>query len=153
VAALQGTSAQVIIALNKSKQFALICLGEAASNLVAGILLAPHIGIVGVAAATTVPISIATFGIYVPMACRLISLRVRQLARRLLVPTVVNVITYIALHLFTRPERLFSNLLVLLAASAAVCSLSFSMSAILDRGERTIYVEMLRKISPRAFRG
>jgi O-antigen/teichoic acid export membrane protein len=152
VAALQGTSVQVIIALNKSRVFALLSIGEATINLVTGILLAPHVGIVGVAAATTIPISLATFVIYMPMACRLIALRVRQLARRLLVPTLVNAVAYAILRVFTAPERLFSNLLVFLAASAGVCSVSFCASAILDRGEREIYLEMLRKVSPRAFR-
>jgi len=149
VAALQGTSAQVIIALNKSKVFALVSLVEAGTNLALGIFLARRIGIVGVALATTIPITITTFGIYVPLACRLIGLRFPLLLRRLVLPVGVNGLAYIALRLLGAEQYVFSNLLLLLIVSAGLFTACFSACVLLDRGERATYLGMIRQLSLR----
>ena len=149
VAAIQGASAQVIIALNRYRVFALISLAEAATNLAAGIFLAKRVGIVGVAFATTIPITITTFGFYVPLACRILGLHYRLLLRRLLLPAIVNGLVFAGLCLAGWQRLHFPSLLIMLAASAGLFVSCFCLCILVDRGERATYLEMLHQLSPR----
>jgi hypothetical protein len=64
-------------------------------------------------------------------------------------PVAVNAIAYGILRLAAGGQHLFSNLIVLLAASAVVFVVCFSASFLLDPHERSTYVDMLRQLALR----
>jgi hypothetical protein len=112
-------------------------------------VLAKHIGIIGVALGTTIPLTIMAFGVYLPYACRVIELPYRRLLGRLALPVAVNAVAYGILRLTAGSQHLFSNLIVLLAASAGVFAVCFGASFLLDSHERSTYVDMLRQLATR----
>jgi len=148
-ATLTGSASQVILALNRYKVIALVSLGEAAANLILSIVLVRRIGIVGVALGTTIPLCAMTLGVYIPFACRLIDLPYSRLLRRLLLPTVVNLVAFGILRLFANGPHLFSNLIELIGASLGVFGMCFSASFVLDPNERSTYLVMLRRLALR----
>jgi O-antigen/teichoic acid export membrane protein len=144
IAALQGTSAQLLFALNRYKKLAVIGLAEAAINIGLSIILAKHLGIIGVAWGTAIPITVMTLGIYVPMACKLVGIRFTALLRRLVLPLVVNGALYISLRFTIGDGHIYSNLVALLVASVGVFVVSFSLSILLDSKERNTYIGMVK---------
>jgi O-antigen/teichoic acid export membrane protein len=144
VAAIQGTSASMLFALNRYKRLALLAIAEAATNVGLSIFLAKKLGIVGVAWGTAIPITVMTLGVYVPMACRLVRLRYIDLGRRLALPLAVNGILYLILREITRSGGVFPNIVVLLAACLGVFITCFSLSILLDPKERSTYLDMVR---------
>ena len=148
-ATLTGSANQVVLALNRYKVIALLSVLEATVNLGLSILLARHIGIVGVALGTTIPLTIMAFGVYLPFACRLVGLPYSRLLRRLLVPVAVNGAAYGVLRLVAYSPHLFSNLIVLIVACVVVFAVCFSASFLLDPSERSTYKDMLRQLALR----
>jgi O-antigen/teichoic acid export membrane protein len=147
VATFTGAASQVVLAVNRFKFIALVSLGEAVTNLVLSVVLAKHLGIVGVALGTTIPLTVMAFVVYLPYACRVIDLPYTRLLGRLVLPVAVNAIAYGILRLAAGGQHLFSNLIVLLAASAVVFVVCFSASFLLDPHERSTYVDMLRQLA------
>jgi O-antigen/teichoic acid export membrane protein len=146
IASLNGASVQVILALDRYRVISLLSLGEAITNLVLSIVLARRIGIVGVALGTTIPLTVMAIACYMPFACRLIGLPYSRLLRRLALPVTVNAVAYGILRLVASRPHLFSNLVVLVAASAGVFAVCFSASVLLDPTERSTYLGMLRQL-------
>ena len=144
IAAVQGTSSQLLFALNRYKRLALLGIAEAATNVILSVILAKHVGIVGVAWGTAIPITVMTLGVYVPMACRLVGLRYIDLIRRLLLPLTLNGGMYLVLRQLTRGGGIFSNIVELLAACLCVFITCFSLSILLDPKERDTYLDMLK---------
>jgi O-antigen/teichoic acid export membrane protein len=149
VATLTGSASQVLLALNRYKVIALLSLAEATVNLGLSILLARHIGIVGVALGTTIPLTVMAFGVLLPFACRLVGLPYSLLLRRLALPAAVNATAYGILRLVAGSPRLFSNLIVLIVACVIVFAVCFSASFLLDPSERSTYKDMLRQLALR----
>jgi O-antigen/teichoic acid export membrane protein len=148
-ATLTGAASQVMLAVNRYKVMALLSIGEATANLVLSIVLAKHIGIIGVAIGTTVPLTVMAFGVYIPFACRLIQLPYSRLLRRLTLPVAINAVAFGILRLVASAPHLFSNLIVLVAACVVVFAVCFSASFLLDPSERSTYVKMLRQLALR----
>ncbi len=112
-------------------------------------MLAKRLGIVGVALGTTIPLTVMAFGVYLPYACRVIELPYSRLLRRLALPVAVNAIAFGILKLTAGGQHLFSNLIVLVAASLVVFAVCFSASFLLDPHERSTYVDMIRQLGVR----
>jgi O-antigen/teichoic acid export membrane protein len=148
-ATFTGAASQVVLAVNRFKVIALVSLGEATTNLVLSVVLAKRLGIVGVALGTTIPLTVMAFGVYLPYACRVIELPYSRLLRRLALPVAVNAIAFGILKLTAGGQHLFSNLIVLVAASLVVFAVCFSASFLLDPHERSTYVDMLRQLAVR----
>jgi O-antigen/teichoic acid export membrane protein len=146
-ATLTGAASQVMLALNRYKVIALVSTGEAAINLILSILLARRIGIIGVALGTTIPLTVMAFCVYIPFACRLIGLSYARLLRRLILPTAVNAVAFGILRLVAGGSHLFSNLIVLIGACVGVFAVCFSASFLLDKNERSTYMDMLRHLA------
>jgi hypothetical protein len=89
------------------------------------------------------------FGVYIPYACRVIDLPYSRLLRRLALPVAVNAIAYGILRLAAGGQHLFTNLIVLVAASVVVFVVCFSASFLLDPNERSTYADMLRQLTVR----
>ncbi|MGA2527531.1 MAG: oligosaccharide flippase family protein [Acidimicrobiales bacterium] len=145
LAALEGAANQVVLALNRYRLISLLSLAEAAANLILSVILAKRMGILGVALGTTIPLTVMALGIYIPLACRLIELPYSRLLRRLALPVAVNAAVYGILRLVAAGPKEFSNLLVLLTASAGVFAVCFGLSVMLDSQERSTYIGMLRQ--------
>jgi O-antigen/teichoic acid export membrane protein len=145
-ATLTGAAGQVILALNRYRLVALLSVAEAVTNLVLSIVLAKHIGIVGVALGTTIPLTVMAFGFFIPFSCRLIDLPYSHLLRRLVLPAIINAVAYGVLRLVAGGPHLFSNLIVLVAACVGVFAVCFSASFLLDPSERATYLGMLREL-------
>jgi O-antigen/teichoic acid export membrane protein len=148
-ATFTGAASQVVLAVNRFKVIALVSLGEATTNLVLSVVLAKRLGIVGVALGTTIPLTVMAFGVYLPYACRVIELPYSRLLRRLALPVAVNAIAFGILKLTAGGQHLFSNLIVLVAASLVVFAVCFSASFLLDPHERSTYVDMIRQLGVR----
>ncbi|MGA2805129.1 MAG: oligosaccharide flippase family protein [Acidimicrobiales bacterium] len=148
-ATLTGAAGQVMLALNRYRLISLLSVGEACVNLILSIVLARHIGIIGVALGTTIPLTVISFGFFIPFACRLIDLPYSRLLRRLLLPLTINAVAYGILRLVAGKPHLFSNLIVLVAACVGVFVVCFSASFLLDSNERSTYLGMLRQFALR----
>jgi len=146
VAALQGTAAQVILALDRYKVTAAVALGEAVTNLVLSVVFAHIFGIIGVAIGTAIPIALTTFFVYIPFACRLVGISLGHVARRLALPAVVNLAVFGVLRLFADGPRLFPHLIVLLVAGGLVFIATVGASLLLDSEQRPTYFAMLRRL-------
>lgn len=150
--AIQGTSAQVLFALDRHRLMSLIAGAEAICNLGLSILLGRRFGIVGVALGTTIPTLITSFGITVPYACRLVGLPYRSLLRRLLPPVGIAAIGLVAMVAYQDSIGTFSSLAALAVASIIVVGGMLCASLLADDQSRQIYLPMLRALAPHRVR-
>ena len=150
--AIQGTAAQVLLALDRHRLMSLIACAEAACNLGLSILLARRYGIVGVALGTAIPTMVTAFGITLPYACRLVGAPYLSLVRRVLPPLAIAAGAYAAMTAGQRALGAFPNLAGLAAASAALVLLALAASLLADRQGRRTYLPMLRAIPARRSR-
>jgi len=144
VAMVQGAATQFVIAAGKQRWMLLVSVPEAIANLALSVLLARHMGIVGVAWGTTIPTFFTTFLVVIPYACRLTEASVLAAYRRLALPFAVQSCAYLALK-YVLGVRSFSSLLTLGAASLIVLITCYALCLALEPRERATYIALARR--------
>jgi O-antigen/teichoic acid export membrane protein len=144
IALMQATSAQLVVAAGKQKRLFLVSVPEAMVNLALSVVLARHLGIVGVALGTAIPTFFTTFVIVMPYACRLTGTPVIKLYRRIAVPVSVQIAVYVVLR-YVATGVSFSSLFTLAAASLGVLFACYAISIGVEPRERHTYIDMVRQ--------
>jgi O-antigen/teichoic acid export membrane protein len=144
VASMQGAAAMVLVAHGKQKRLFAVSVPEAVVNLALSVFLARQLGIVGVALGTVLPITLTTFGVVLPYACRVTGTSVALLYRRAALPVVTEGLLYVVLRYFFGGVY-FPNLEVLAAASVLVLALCYLLNLGIEPGERRTYIDLVRR--------
>ncbi|MGC8626716.1 MAG: oligosaccharide flippase family protein [Acidimicrobiales bacterium] len=144
VASMQGAAAMVLVAHGKQKRLFAVSVPEAVVNLALSVLLARQLGIIGVALGTAVPITVSTFVVVLPYACRVTGTSVKLLYRRAALPLVTEGLLYVVLRYFFGDVR-FPSLEVLAGASLLVLALCYLVSFWAEPRERRTYIELVRR--------
>jgi O-antigen/teichoic acid export membrane protein len=150
--AVQATATQVLLALHKQRLMAAVAVLEGASNLTLSIVLAHHLGIIGVALGTAIPTTLTAFGFYLPYASRLVGLSVHRVMGRLLLPAAVCGSAYLGLRPVADHLH-FPSLVVFMLFAGAFVVACIVVTILLDARERRTYLAVARTLIGRVGRG
>ena len=139
---MQAGAGQVLVALGRQRQIAVIAAAEAVANLGLSILFARQMGIAGVAVGTAIPTAVTAVGIYIPYAARLLGLPLRRIAGRLVIPASVCAAGYL-LFRFAIHTLHFSSLPLFMAFAGCFVGVLALAGILLDGEERHTYLAVI----------
>ncbi|TMM02081.1 MAG: hypothetical protein E6G10_11075 [Actinobacteria bacterium] len=148
---VQATATQVLLALGRQRIMSVAAVLEACVNLTLSIVLAHHIGILGVALGTTIPTSVAAFGFYIPYAARLVGLPLQRIYRRLVLPVAISALAYGALR-WAPADVEFGSLVEFMCFAGAFVGVLIVAALLLDREERGTYLQLAHSVGRRVLR-
>lgn len=87
---VRSTSTQVMLMCQQERVLMRLAVAEAVGNLVLSVLLAPYLGIVGVALGTLIPNLFVTLGGYLPLTYRFLQLSMAEYLKVALIPISIS---------------------------------------------------------------
>jgi O-antigen/teichoic acid export membrane protein len=148
VISIQGSAAAILVAKDRYRLAGILAIAEAVANITLSVILAHVWGIVGVAAGTAIPTMLTTFLFYLPAAARVLELRLRVLAARLLGPLLINGAVAMVLDISGLRRERFPNLWLIVLADGVVFGVCVALAILLDSRERSAYLGLLRSWLP-----
>lgn len=149
-ATIQGTSNQIIIALNKHKVFATIAICEAIVNVLLSIVLLQKFGIIGVALGTTIPALISSLGFSIIYSSKLVHVNPLHIYSRIVHPILVAIPFAFLAYLFNKVIHI-NNFMELFVYSGVLYVLYFTVALFLEPTERGTYMTLAKKFGSYAY--
>ncbi len=149
-ATIEGTSDQIIIALNKQHIYAFVTALEAIFNVILSVILLPKIGIIGVAIGTTLPALTLSLGFALFYASRLIQADLWSVYAQIIRPVLIAVPFAILAYIFNKFVAIH-NFIELFIFSGILYLLYFTVALLIEPNERKTYVNLLKNFGTSAY--